>query len=566
MTAVPLLIPEPGLPAPALPAPVPSVPVPLPNPHAVDVARDWPDVIEVLAASLPAFAAELVVCGTIVALLLTRLCGVARWFPAGGVAFGGSVLATALACLQWGTAFESPGDGWAGLVRNDALTVFARVLILLGWNLTVTLTLLTGVPRPSPDPADDDGPDFHVPLAAIALGSVLMAQANHLLMLFLAVEMASVPAYVLVGFRKGSREAGEAALKYLVFGAGAAGVMMYGASLLAGLTGTLALPELGERLAMIRFDDLRWDEPGVGGAAVMGTVFVLCGLAFKLALVPFHFWSPDAFQGALAEVAGYLSVAPKIGAFALLVRFGLGMDGPFGSAGDQLLSGIGLACAAAAAVSMTFGNLAAFAQTDLGRLLAYSTVAQSGTVLLGIAACFLGVGREHEKLALAGLAGTLLYLVAYLFLNLGAFAAVALFRNRTLRTDVASLAGLGRRMPWVAGCFAVSLIGLVGLPPTAGFVGKLAVFAAALSDRVGFPVLFLAGLIAAANTVASLFYYFRPIRSLYLERAADDAPAAPPVTGSERAFLVLLALPVLLILPLLGRLGTLCEAVARAVL
>ncbi len=543
----------------------------LPNPHAVDAARDWQRVLPELAVSLPAFAAELVVCGTIVALLLTRLFGLAKWLPAGSVAFGGSALATAVACSQWGKAFESPGDGWSGLVRNDSLTVFVRVLVLLGWNLTVTLTLLTGVPRPSADPADDDGPDFHVPLAAVALGSVLMGQANHFLMLFLAVEMASVPAYVLVGFRKGSREAGEAALKYLVFGAGAAGVMMYGTSLLAGVTGTLSLADLGERLAAVRLTGLTWDEPGVGAAAIAGAAFVVCGLAFKLSLVPFHFWSPDAFQGALAEVSGFLSVAPKIGAFALLVRFGVSLNGPYGTTGDQLVTALGLACAAGAAVSMTFGNLAAFAQKDLGRLLAYSTIAQSGTILLGVAACFLGVGRGQPRLAVAGLAGTLLYLVAYLFLNLGAFAAVAIFRNRTLRTDVTSLAGLGTKMPWVAGAFAVSLIGLVGLPPTAGFVGKLAVFAAALSDRVGAPLLFAAGLIAAANTVASLFYYFRPIRSLYLETApvaqsGAEPPAAAPVTGSERFYLVLLAAPVLLVLPLLGRLGTLCDAVAAAAL
>ena len=543
---------------------------PLPNPHAVDVAGGWPGALGDLAASLPAFAAELVLCAAIVGMLLTRLFGLARWLPASGVAFGGSVLATAVACVQWGGAFESPFDGWGGLVRHDPLTVFARVLILLGWNLTVTLTLLTGVPAPGAAPEDDDGPDFHVPLAAVALGSLLMAQANHLLTLFLAVEMASVPAYVLVGFRKGSREAGEAALKYLVFGAGAAAVMMYGASLLAGVTGTLSLPALGERLTFVRLDGLAWDEPGVGGAAVLGAVFVLCGLAFKLALVPFHFWSPDAFQGALAEVAGFLSVAPKIGAFALLVRFGLSLNGPPDTAGPQLLTGVGLACAAAAAVSMTFGNLAAFGQRDLGRLLAYSTVAQSGTVLLGIAACFLGVGRGDAGLAAAGLAGTLLYLVAYLFLNLGAFAAVAIFRNRTLRTSVASLAGLGPRMPWVAGCFTLFLVGLTGLPPTAGFVGKLAVFAAALSDRAGSPLLFACGLIAAANSVASLFYYLRPVRSLYLDAAPgadlDDAAPASPVTGSERAFLALLAVPVLLILPFLGRVGALCEAVAGAAL
>ena len=544
----------------------PVLPAPVPNPHAVDVAGEWGGVLADMAASLPAFAAELAVCGTVVALLLVRLLGWQRWVPAAAVAFLGSAVAVAAACLQWGDAFETPADRFGGLVRDDALTVFARVLVLLGWNLTVTLTVLTGVPAPGGDAADDDGPDFHVPLAGVALGSVLMAQANHLLMLFLAVEMASVPAYVLVGFRKGTPAAGEAALKYLVFGAGAAGVMMYGASLLAGVTGTATLPELGPKLAALDFTRLAWDEPGVGGAAILGVVFVLCGLAFKLSLVPFHFWCPDAFEGALAEVAGFLSVAPKAGAFCLLVRFGLSLGGPLGTSGAELLTGIGVACACAAAVSMTFGNLAAFTQRDAQRLMAYSTIAQAGTILLGVAACFVGTGRGDEELAAAGLAGTLLYLAAYLFLNLGAFACLAVIRNRTLRTDVAGLAGLGPRMPVVCGCLTLFLVGLVGLPPTAGFVGKLAVFAAALRSPEAAPVLFGAGLIAAANSVASLFYYFRLVRAAYLDPSPANLRIQPPVTGSERAYLLLLAAPTLLILLVLDPLGELCAAVAGAAL
>ena len=550
-------------------APVPPGPPrtpPLPNPHAIDVAGEWGGVLGDVAASLPAFAAELAVCGTVVALLLTRLFGWQRWAPASAVAFLGSAAAVGLACAQWGEAFSAPADRFAGLVRDDALTVFARVLILLGWNLTVTLCVLTGVPAPGGRAADDDGPDFHVCLAGAALGSVLMAQANHLLMLFLAVEMASVPAYVLVGFRKGTPRAGEAALKYLVFGAGAAGVMMYGASLLAGVTGTASLPELGPRLATLDLSAANWDDPGVGGAAVLGAVFVLCGLAFKLSLVPFHFWCPDAFEGALAEVAGFLSVAPKAGAFCLLVRFGLSLNGPPGTTGAELLAGVGVACAAAAGVSMTFGNLAAFAQADAQRLMAYSTIAQAGTILLGVAACLIGAGRGDAELAAAGLAGTLLYLAAYLFLNLGAFACLAVCRNRTLRTDVAGLAGLGARMPVVCGCLVVFLVGLVGLPPTAGFAGKLAVFAPALADPSAAPVLFGAGLVAAANTVASLFYYFRLVRSAYLDPAPAAPPFAEPVTWSERAYLLLLAAPVLLALPALGPLGDLCAAVAGGVL
>ena len=535
------------------------------SPHGIDVAGEWGAVTGDLAGSLPAFAPELALCGTVVLLLLGRVVGWSGRVRPSAVAFAGSAAAVGLALWRWGEAFEAAGVRFGGLFRDDPLTAFARVLIYLAWNLTVTLTVLTGVPAPTGRAEDDDGPDFHVPLAGVALGAVLMAAADHLLMLFLAVEMASVPAYILVGFRKGTPAAGEAALKYLVFGAGAAGVMMYGASLLAGVTGTLSLPGLGERLAAADYAELPLMSPGPAGAAAAGAVFVLCGLAYKLSLVPFHFWCPDAFQGALAEVAGLLSVAPKVGAFCLLVRFGLGLCGPVGTGGAELAAAAGVGLAVAGATSMTFGNLAAFTQTDLQRLLGYSTIAQGGTIVLGVAACLVGAGRGDADLARAGLVAVLVYLVGYVFLNLGAFAAVAVFRNRTRRTDLQSLAGLGPVMPVAAGCFAVSLVGLVGLPPTAGFLGKAAVFVAAVRDPAGEPVLFAAALVGAANTVASLFYYLRPVRALFLDPAADR-PAVPKAGGAERAFLVLLAAPALLLLPLFGPLGRACAAVAGATL
>ena len=190
------------------------------NPHAVDVAAGLPGVVSDFVASAPAFGAELIVCGTIVGLLLVRLFGLP--VPAAAVAFGGSVAATCAGCVQWGDAFTNPVDGWGGLVRNDALAVFARVLILLAWNLTVTLTLLTGVPRPAADDRDDDGADFHVPSpgprwGADDGGGEPPAHAVP------RRREASVPAYILVGFRKNSRAAGEAALKYSCSGPGPRG-------------------------------------------------------------------------------------------------------------------------------------------------------------------------------------------------------------------------------------------------------------------------------------------------------------------------------------------------------
>ena len=530
------------------------------TPHLTDVAGEWPLVLRNLSASAGPFAAELAVCGTVVTLLLMRLCGFDRRVPAVVTAFAGSLIATVLACTQWGVLAGGPAVLFGGLVIHDPLTVLCRVLIFLSWNLTVTLTALSGVPD------REDGPDFHVPLAGIALGAVLMAQANHLLTLFLAVEMASVPAYVLVGFRKGRRQSGEAALKYLVYGAGAAGVMMFGVSLLAGAAGGAGLAELGPRLAVACPDGLfevDGERVGPGRAVLLGAVFVLVGLAFKLALAPFHFWCPDAFEGALAEVAGLMSVAPKVGAFALLLRFGAALA-PGGEAGRELLLGLGLGCGGIAVLSMTFGNLAALAQTDLKRLLAYSTVAQAGTILTGVAVAFVGLagGTAGRQDAAAGFGGVLFYLVAYVFLNLGAFAAVTLLRNRTYRTTVDSLAGLGRRLPVAGACTTLFLIGLVGLPPTGGFVGKLLVFAAGFGSAS--PWLWAVAAAGCLNTVISLFYYLRPVRALYTEPDAETPAVrdARPVT-SEDAFLLVLAVPVVVLGVFFGRIAGLTAAVAE---
>ena len=525
------------------------------TPHVTDVAAEWPRVLAGLSASAGPFAAELAVCGTVVALLLMRLFGFDRTVPAVVTAFAGSLAATVLACTQWGVLTEGPAVLFGGLTVHDPLTVLCRVLIFLAWNLTVTLTALSGVPDA------EDGPDFHVPLAGIALGAALMAQANHLLTLFLAVEMASVPAYILVGFRKGRRQSGEAALKYLVYGAGAAGVMMFGVSLLAGAAGAAGLAELGPRLAVACPDGLFGVGPG--RAVLLGAVFVLVGLAFKLAVAPFHFWCPDAFEGALAEVAGLMSVVPKVGAFVLLLRFGAALV-PGGEAGRELLLGLGLGCGGAAVLSMTFGNLAALAQSDLKRLLAYSTVAQAGTILTGVAVAFVGLaaGTGGREEAAAGVAAVLFYLTAYVFLNLGAFAAVTLFRNRTYRTSVDSLAGLGRRLPVAGACTVLFLVGLVGLPPTGGFVGKLFVFAAGFGS--GSPWLWGVAAVGCLNTVVSLFYYLRPVRALYAE-PTDESPAAreaKPVT-SEDAFLLVLAVPVVVLGLLFGRIAGVTAAAAE---
>src|SRR5579872_7387311 len=288
-------------------------------------------------ASLSLFSPELCVVGTIVALLFVRLFNADRHFPASVVAIIGTVLALGLAALQFkafrdglvvsdGRVLESIGTEprmmFTGLLLYDPFTVYFRIFLLLFLLFVEWLTVVTGIPDA------EDAPDFYVLLLGSVLGMLLMVSANHLLIVFLAVEMTSVPSYAMVGFLKGRRASSEAALKYVVYGAGAAGVMLYGISLLSGLLGTAYLPQLSHALVEFGKQHVHAGPPDASLLTLsVAILMVLVGIAFKLSLFPFHFWCPDAFEGAAAEVAGFLSVASKGAAFALLVRFCVALVG-----------------------------------------------------------------------------------------------------------------------------------------------------------------------------------------------------------------------------------------------
>src|SRR5579872_1820708 len=275
--------------------------------------------------SLPLFSPELSIVAAIVALLLVRLFDADKRFPGSVVAIIGTVLALGLAALQFkdlrdGTAESAPM--FTGLLLYDPFTVYFRIFLLLFLLFVEWLTIISGIPD------QEDAPDFYVLLLGSTLGMMLMASANHLLMIFLAVEMTSVPSYAMVGFLKGRRTSSEAALKYVVYGAGAAGVMLYGISLLSGLLGTAYLPQLSHALVEFGKQHVHAGPPDASLLTLsVAILMVLVGIAFKLSLFPFHFWCPDAFEGAAAEVAGFLSVASKGAAFALLVRFCVALVG-----------------------------------------------------------------------------------------------------------------------------------------------------------------------------------------------------------------------------------------------
>jgi NADH-quinone oxidoreductase subunit N len=486
--------------------------------------------VDALQTDLLVFLPEVVLCVAIVLLLLIRL--VTDRLHLGGLALTAVVAALAVNGYLW---FDIPGvnGAFAGMLVSDSLTLFVRFVLLGAAALTIGLTLLTGIPD------REDSGDFHVLLLGGTLGMLLMAASNHLLMAYIAVEMASLPSYALAGFLKGKRQGSEAALKYVVYGGGASGVMLYGISLVAGRFGTAYLPNLAQSYALAI--SAQAAAGGVDVILLLGTLLILVGLGFKLSAVPFHFWCPDVFEGAAAEVAAFLSVASKAAAFALTGRLVLALAAPDVAAG-VLPRYFGPPLAFLAALTATFGNLAAYPQNNLKRLLAYSTIAHAGYMLMGLA-----------TVSVEGAQAVLFYLGTYVFMNLGAFAVVAFVRNRTGSEDLSAYRGLVYRAPGTVVLLAVFLLSLLGIPPLAGFVAKFLVFAAvfhAARDAAVGPTPWLGTVyytllvIGGLNTAFSAFYYLRVIKTAVLDKPLDavegqePAPLRMPAPASAYAGLL----------------------------
>jgi NADH-quinone oxidoreductase subunit N len=329
----------------------------------------------------------------------------------------------------------------------------------------------------------------------------LMAAAGNLLMAYLSLEFVSLTSYVLTGFLPHDRRSGEAALKYLIYGGVASGAMIYGMSWLFGLTGTMDYAGIAQRLAAL-------DAPS-RGALFLALVLVLAGFGYKISAVPFHMWAPDVYTGAPIPVTAFLAVGSKAAGFAMLLRFfnfGMTPEGPGTALGGipfpQLAT---LVCAA----TMTLGNLAAISQTNMKRLLAYSSIAHAGYALLGFVV-----------FADAGLQAVIFYLTVYYIMNLGAFWVVMLIHNVTGREDIDAYRGLawrGGSLPALA--LAIFLFSLAGLPPLAGFVGKFYVFAAGIQGR-----LYALVVVGVLNSVVSLYYYARVVKMMFLDLPEPEDP------------------------------------------
>jgi len=413
--------------------------------------------------------------------------------------------------MQWrelSNAGGSLGEPVFAMVHVDLFGTFFK-LFTVGALAVVTLFVLAD----RTERRHDIGEYFFLLLGA-GIGIFFMVSTNNLLLLMLGLELLSLASYSLAGFHKNERRSGEAAMKYVIFGGLSAGIMLYGISLLYGLTGTIDLSLMGTGGA---------DGYPVGLASQFATspipvavavVLVFAGFAYKVSVVPFHFWTPDVYEGAPTPVTTFLAVASKAAGFAVMLRFvGAlfmveGVTDVVGAYGDR----IGMLLAILAAVTMTLGNLSALRQASLKRMLAYSSIAHAGYVLMGLA-CMTSTGFE----------AAIFYLAAYYFMNLGAFGFLLYFQGVTGSESIESLKGLGWKAPLVSITMVAFLVSLTGLPPTIGFFGKYLLFVEGVQAGLMWLVV-----VAALNSVVSLFYYFRVAKALFLSAPSEATPRPQP--------------------------------------
>uniref|UniRef100_A0A7C4PFH5 NADH-quinone oxidoreductase subunit N n=1 Tax=Anaerolinea thermolimosa TaxID=229919 RepID=A0A7C4PFH5_9CHLR len=404
-------------------------------------------------------------------------------------------LLIALAAALFSRPGETPELIFGGMLRRDWASFTFRLIFLLGASVTALLA--------SDEPTDRRLGEFYFLMVVATLGMSLMASSANLIMLFLAIETTSLPLYILAGFRILDQKSVEAGIKYMLYGAMTSAVMLYGFSLLWGFTGTANLYEIARQ-----FQGMDQSTLLLGGAALL----VLVGFGFKISAVPFHFWAPDVYEGAPTPVAGFLSTASKAAGFAVLVRVLLAV---FPAATPFWAIVVGLL----AAGSMLVGNILAMSQRNIKRLLAYSSIAQAGYILVGVA--------SHSPL---GMVGTVYYLASYLVTNLAAFGIVWLVGREVGSDDLDAYAGLGKRNPTVALAMLISLLSLGGIPPLSGFFGKLLVFGAAVQAGIqGESWLIALAFVGVLTSVVGLYYYLNVMKTLYRpgvdERSLQVSPA-----------------------------------------
>ncbi|MDA0745804.1 MAG: NADH-quinone oxidoreductase subunit N [bacterium] len=423
-------------------------------------------------------------------------------------ALAGTVVAL-LACVRlWGIPEAVVGFG--GMLVLDHFALFANVIFLTGTGLTIFIS--TGYLQRE----ESHRSEYYLLLLMATLGMMLMAAGTDLIVIFLGLELMSISLYILVGFLRNRRISNEASLKYLLLGAFATGFLLYGIALIYGATGSTNLHRIGAVVS---------GQQDNGNLMLLaGMVLLIVGFAFKVSAAPFHMWAPDVYEGAPTAITAFISAGPKAAAFAAFLRV-------LTTSMDSLQMEWAPVLWVLAVLTMTVGNLGALSQQNIKRMLAYSSVAHAGYVLVALTAA-----------SAKGITAALFYMLAYTFMNIGAFAVIILVgRKGEENLDIASYAGLGFRRPALGLAMTLFMLSLAGLPPTAGFFGKFYIFSAAVEAN-----LISLAVIGVLNSLISVYFYLGVVVSMYMKKPTEEATAFT-LSGFARVALVITSVATLYI-------------------
>lgn len=470
-------------------------------------------MIEHTLNSISQFYPEIIIVLTLCVIIVVDLVVKKKKFIISWLLIGGLVLAGITVLLQIGRLETVFYD----MIAVDPFAVFLKVLIIL----SALFVVLFSMQNDELDSYSSRIGEYYMLLTGMVLGMLLMVSSTNLLLMYLAFEIASISSYVLVGFTKQSKRSSESSIKYIIYGAVSSGIMLYGITLLIGLAGTANIYEINTALSNGFSQTLLLN---------LSILMIIVGLGFKVAVVPFHFWAPDVYEGAPISITAILAVSSKIAALGMLVRL---FTVSFVDTGAilssdlwQLFEGIqwNVLLAVMAALAMIVGNFTALRQDNIKRMLAYSSIAHAGYILMGAVI-----------LTEQGITSLLIYIFIYLFMNLGAFYIAMLFANKTNTESIEQYKGLGHRAPLQGIAMTIFLVSLTGLPPTGGFIAKFYIFGAAISANW----IWLAA-IAGLTSIVSLYYYIRVVRNLFFFQPEENAQKLVFSRGSKVVLMLLL--------------------------
>ncbi len=405
-------------------------------------------------------------------------------------------------------------DIFFGMLVADSMAVLIKLIAAISSIIIIFFSL----------PYIQEKSEYYILILIATLGMFLMAAVNDILMIIISMELVGLMSYVLTGFTKRDTKSNEASLKYILYAATSTGVMAFGFSYLYGMTGQTNLIKIQQALMA---------NPPNSAAFFIAVVLILAGLGYKIAMVPFQFWLPDVYEGAPTPITAFLSVGPKAAGLAVMIRFLITVvSHPFGAAASTFTQNlqihIPMLIAVLAVATMTFGNLVALRQTNIKRLMAYSSIAHAGYMIMAMVV-----------FNAQGFHAILFYLVIYMIMNFGAFWVIISMTDKLSSDEISAFKGLGYRSPYAAVALAIFLFSLTGLPPLAGFIGKVYLFAAVIKGEW-----YVLAVLGVLNSVISLYYYANIVRIMFLESA--PVQEAVPTTVYDKVMVTLLLIPTLL--------------------